>query len=61
MTPERRRELCAERVTLDGRPATISGYSQPFAMVRSLDGKSGAEWSWETVARIVANGGAFRL
>lgn len=57
---ERRRELCQERVTLDGQPATISGYRQPYATVRILTGAQyGHQWSWEAVERIVAKGGEF--
>jgi hypothetical protein len=57
----RRRELCAGRVTINGRPATISGVQQKFALVRSLDGHYCAEWAWTTTERIVAQGGDFQL
>ena len=48
-------------VTLDGRPATVSGFMLKFAKVRSLDGKFSGEWSWPAAVRVVDNGGAFYL
>jgi hypothetical protein len=57
----RRRELCTAAVTLDGAPAMVCGVQERFATVATLDGKWSAEWAWETVARIVADGGAFFL
>jgi hypothetical protein len=59
-TIEQRRELCAATVTLDGQPAWIGGASLDFAIVRQIKTGLGAEWAWPTVARIVANGGAFK-
>lgn len=57
----RRKELCAARVTLDGRPATVSGAMFKFAEVRSLDGVLRAEFAWSTVENVIANsGGAFK-
>lgn len=46
--------------TLDGRPATISGRRNAFATVAELDGPLALEWAWETVARIMDAGGAFK-
>jgi hypothetical protein len=57
---ERRCELVDEHVTLNGEAATICGTRQPFATVKQLGGIGQAEWAWETVERIVANGGAFK-
>lgn len=57
-----KRELCqAEDVTLDGKPAMIMGARNAFATVATLnvDGPA-VEFAWPTVARIVANGGAFK-
>ena len=49
-----------DRVTLDGHPATVSGTSLPFAIVRRLDGRGGSvEYAWPTVAHIIDNGGRF--
>lgn len=57
---DQRAELAATAVTLNGVKATISGTHRPFATVRALDGSGmQGEWAWETVARIVGNGGAF--
>lgn len=48
-------------VTLDGRPARITGYRNAFATVTSVgDPARSAEWAWPTVARIVARGGNFQ-
>ena len=50
--------LTEERwVTLDGEPAQVCGYNLRFPVVRSA--KTSAEFAWETVARVVAAGGAF--
>lgn len=57
---ERRRELCAERVTLNGRPAIVGGVRKDHATVTALDNGESYAWAWPTVARIVGNGGAFR-
>ena len=58
-TLEQRQELCAARVTLDGKPAAVSGYRLDFARVTDRKTGLSAEWAWPTVARIVARGGAF--
>lgn len=55
-----RRALCSARVTLNGSPAVISGAQREFAHVTDLATRLSAEWAWETVARVVAAGGAFR-
>jgi len=54
-----RQALCDAKVTLDGLPARISGYNQRFARVTALPHGRSDEWSWETVARIVARDGKF--
>lgn len=59
ITIEQRRELCSAAVTLDGEPARITGAALPFAKVSTAT-NGGYEWAWPTVARIVANGGAFK-
>lgn len=62
-TMERRREImnaCAG-CTLNGEPALVSGYLQPFAMVRQRAAPHfGCEFAWSTVARIIASGGGFK-
>jgi hypothetical protein len=54
--------LCDARVTLNGEPAVIIGARpwRPDAKVATLrsDGPVAA-FAWETVAQIVADGGAF--
>ena len=60
MTKEDRAALCESRVTLNGRPAKISGYGLPFATVTDRQTGLSAEWSWEAVARIVARSGNFQ-
>lgn len=63
LTPERleaRRALCEAKVTLNGKRAKIMGARKQFATVAQFDTGLSAEWSWEAVARIVANGGNFK-
>lgn len=60
-TLEDRRALCAQPCTLDGRPAVILGAREPFATVCDKSTGAGAQWAWETVARVMARGGAFKL
>lgn len=59
MDIQQRAALCEARVTLNGRPARISGYKNEFATVTQAGTRLSAEWAWVTVARIVAAGGAF--
>jgi hypothetical protein len=57
-----RREIVETRgIMLDGLPATVSGYSLPFAHVRRLDGKGGVvEYAWQTAEHVIrTRGGAF--
>lgn len=60
LTEKQRYELADTPVTLNGEPAQIAGVKLPFARVRNLETGVSREWAWETVARIVANGGDFR-
>lgn len=56
-----RQRLCETKVTLDGEPARIIGWSHPFATVSRSDGRGGrVEYAWLTVARVVEAGGAFQ-
>jgi hypothetical protein len=57
---ERRRELSTQLVTLDGSPARIIGIQRDFALVVSLDGRTEAEWSWQSAALVCESGGQFR-
>jgi hypothetical protein len=52
--------LIDARVTLNGNPARISGARLDFARVTDTVTGLSCEWAWETVERIVANGGAFK-
>lgn len=52
-TYEQRRDLGDTRVTLDGKPARITGFRLPFAWIQSNDDT--VEFAWSTVARVVAN------
>jgi hypothetical protein len=52
--------LTEAKVTLNGEPAKISGVYYRFATVTQLKTRLGAEWSWEAVKRVVANGGDFK-
>lgn len=56
-TVEQRRALGESRVTLDGEPALISGFRMAFATIQSND--QDVEFSWESVAHVVACGGNF--
>ena len=49
-------------VTVDAKPAKIVGYCEPFATVTTWGAQPWlcAQFSWATVARIVAAGGTFR-
>ena len=61
ITTEQKYELISARVTLDGKPAKISGARMQFATVATLDASGAAvEFSWQAVARIVAAGGKFK-
>lgn len=61
VTQDPRWELCQAAVTLDGYPAKISGRYNPYASVWMLhDPETSVDFSWDTVAAIVANGGKFR-
>jgi hypothetical protein len=46
--------------TLNGKPAKIMGWKLDFATVGTLDGTLAYEWAWETVDRIMSNGGNFK-
>lgn len=61
ITTEQKYNLIEARVTLDGKPAKVSGARKQFATVATLDTDGPAiEFAWPTVARVVAAGGAFK-
>jgi hypothetical protein len=47
-------------VSLHGHPAIVSGIQQPSAMVSTLDGRYSVCYSWETVLRVISDGGRFK-
>jgi hypothetical protein len=54
------RSYVGELVTLDGRPALVTGRRLPFAMVQRMDGSGGVEFAWSTVANVIEHrGGRF--
>ncbi|QFG12161.1 Hypothetical Protein OBI_RACECAR_33 [Arthrobacter phage Racecar] len=57
---EKRRELVAAKVTLNGERAVIGGVRNAFATVTSLESGLSCEWAWETVERIVKRDGKFK-
>jgi hypothetical protein len=54
-----RRDLCSRPCTLDGAPAVLAGALEPFPTVCELGRNVKAQFSWPTVERIMADGGAF--
>jgi hypothetical protein len=54
---EDRRKLAEARVTLDGRPAVISGIQNDFAKVTVLDTGESYTWSWPGVKRVIETAG----
>lgn len=60
MTTEQKYALIEAPVTLDGKPAKISGALKQVATVAALPDGLAIEFSWQAVARIVASGGNFK-
>lgn len=56
-TVAERRALGENRVTLDDKPARITGFLMDFPHIQSDD--QSVEFAWETVANVVAQGGNF--
>jgi len=52
---EARRKWLARTVTLNYKPAILSGVKEDRATVRTLDGQEQAEFSWMTVVNIIKN------
>lgn len=52
--------LAEKPVTLNGKPAKVSGIRKPFATVTQLGTGLSAEWSWEAVERVVNRDGKFK-
>lgn len=59
-TIDARRKLCASFVTLNGKPAKISGVNNTAATVWIIASpQTSADFAWSTVAKIVERGGDF--
>lgn len=62
ITEDERHALCEAKVTIDGRPAKVTGARLDFARVYDLESGLSCEWAWPTVAYVVKHkGGAFKL
>jgi hypothetical protein len=67
LTLAEKRDLCAIPVTLNGHAANICGAANLFATIRTSapwtpENKTlSGDWQWYAVARIVSEGGAFKL
>lgn len=55
-----RRLLIDMPCTINGRPARICGINDPFARVEDRETGLGCEFAWETVHRVLSNGGRFK-
>lgn len=55
-----RRILTEMPCTLNGQPARIWGINQPFARVEDKATGLSAEFAWDTVHRVLSNGGRFK-
>lgn len=60
VSEKEKRDLVAAKVTLNGRPAVISGIKEKFAKVRQIPSGDSAEFAWHTVRHIVGKGGKFK-
>jgi len=47
-------------ITLDNKPANVSGRLCKYATIWTQNNISGVQFSWQAVERIVSNGGNFR-
>jgi len=61
MVQAEKNRLVDTRVLLNNRPARIIGRLLPFPRVRDMRADIEAEFAWETVARVVAAGGRFKI
>jgi hypothetical protein len=55
-----RHSLVLASVTLDGKPARVTGIRNDYALVMALRGETSAEFAWSTVASVVTQGGNFK-
>lgn len=54
---ERYELMYTKGITLNGKPATISGAKLLFPQVAALDGSCNAEWNWTAIKHIITNNG----
>lgn len=59
MTREEKARLCEAEITLNGKPAQITGAANRFATITERESGLSAEWSWPAVKLVVDRGGAF--
>lgn len=55
---ERYELMYTKGITLNGKPATISGAKLLFPTVAALDGSCNATWNWTSIKHIITNSGA---
>lgn len=60
MTQQEKEALIDAPCTLDGEPALVCGRLMQFATIAALNGHGYVEFAWNTVARILSNGGDFQ-
>lgn len=54
------KELVGLMCTLRGVPAILAGSKYDYATIITMDGLYRAEYSWDTVRRIMTKGGKFQ-
>lgn len=59
-TRDERQAMCGMAVTLNGKPAKVSGVNLDFARVTDKATGLSCEWAWPTVRRIIERGGKFQ-
>ena len=57
---QKRWNACGEHVTLNGQPAAIKGVLCNHATVATLPDGPAFQFAWETVYRVIENGGQFK-
>ncbi len=55
-----RHHLVLASVTLNGKPARVTGIRNDYALVMALRGETSAEFAWSTVESVVSSGGNFK-
>jgi hypothetical protein len=57
--PEQCRLLDGKHVTLDGKPAKVVGFREPFAIIALMEGALRVEYAWETTLKVLKKDGKF--